>query len=64
MMTTTKPNHHETMPLNADLRTFLKRVRAGQCLSLAAWAAPIVRTGRIDGTHLARCFALGFEPQA
>ena len=51
----------EMTPLTSELRTFLNRVRAGQCLALAAWAAGILRADAITMTDLARCINLGFE---
>lgn len=60
-MTTTTTNTTETTPLDADLRSFLKEVRACQCLALAAWAAKILRAGRMSVKDLERCFRLGFD---
>jgi hypothetical protein len=46
--------------LDRDLRDFLKEVRRGECLALAAWAAKILRAGQMGTTDLERCFGLGF----
>lgn len=47
--------------LDADLRKFLRDVRAGQCLALAAWAAKILRAREMEMHDLERCLNLGFE---
>ena len=64
MNTKTKTNRRATRSTlvgNHELRDFLKSVRAGQCLALAAWATAILRAGDITDTDLQRCFALGFH---
>jgi hypothetical protein len=51
----------DRIDLDNELREFLAEVRAGQALSLAAWAAKILRRGSLTMRELERCFALGFE---
>ena len=59
---TTKTTATEnTIVLNQDMRGFLKAVRGGQSLNAAAWAAQVLRCGRITEDDLVRCFQLGFE---
>ncbi len=62
MTTNTDKAANEIIGLDRDLRAFLKEVRAGQCLALAAWAAKLLRAGAMTMADLERCFNLGFEP--
>ncbi|HNO80385.1 MAG TPA: hypothetical protein PKN33_20250 [Phycisphaerae bacterium] len=50
-----------TIVLNRELRRFLKRVQSGQSINAAAWAAQVLRRGRMTEDDLVRCFQLGFE---
>ena len=59
---TTKTTATEsTIVLNQNLRGFLKAVRRGQSINAAAWAAQVLRRGRMTEDDLVRCFQLGFE---
>ena len=58
---TTNANNTTTIRIDGELSRFLRRVRAGQCLGLAAWAAKLLRRGEISEPDLTRCFTLGFE---
>ena len=65
-MTNTNANtkttaNENTIVLNQDMRGFLKAVRGGQSLNAAAWAAQVLRRGRMTEDDLVRCFQLGFE---
>jgi len=60
----TKPNGRkpaeDTIKLDRALRSFLRKVRDGQSLSLGAWAAQVLRNGFLTDADLTRCFRLGF----
>ena len=53
----------ETSQIDLDdqLHEFLLAVQVGQSLTLAAWAARILKRGVLTMRELKRCFALGFE---
>jgi hypothetical protein len=51
----------QPIALDGDLRKFLREVRSGQCLALAAWATKILRARRMTMADLTRCVNLGFE---
>ena len=60
-MATNKTTDPAEVRLDAGLRAFLRKARAGQCLAIAAWAAQILRAGRMTMADLERCLNLGFE---
>ena len=49
------------MKLDDDIKGFLKTVKAGQSINLAAWASRILTSGQITVDELARLVTLGFE---
>jgi len=51
----------DRIELDDQLQEFLLEVRAGQALSLAAWAARVLKRGVLTTQELERCFALGFQ---
>ncbi len=51
----------ETVKLDDDLRAFLRECAGCQCLSIAAWAARILRADQMSMADLERCLTLGFE---
>ena len=59
-MTTTNDRDGE-IKFDTNLRAFLREVRACQCLALAAWAAKVLRAGKMQMNDLERCLNLGFE---
>jgi hypothetical protein len=60
----TKPNGRKpaeaTIKLDRAVRSFLRTVREGQSISLAAWAAQVLHNGFLTDADLTRCFRLGF----
>jgi hypothetical protein len=51
----------EAVKLGDDLRAFLRECAGCQRLSIAAWAARILRANQMSMAALERCLALGFE---
>lgn len=52
-----------TIPLDKDLRTFLRKDVLADCQSpaIAGWACRILRAKRMTMADLERCLNLGFE---